>query len=70
MLKRILAIITVVITVFSLAACIKTKTLHCDYCNGEFEVPEKSNMEEDWTNYCESCNHELFGDDPLLGTGN
>ncbi len=44
----------------------KTKTLHCDHCGEEVTVNESSNMEEDWIVYCETCNEELFGDDPLL----
>ena len=45
----------------------KTKILHCDHCGTEIKVSESSNMEEDWIIYCETCNEELFGDDPLLG---
>ena len=53
--------------IFALAGCGETKTLHCDHCNKEVVVDEKSNMEEDWIVYCEECNEELFGDDPILG---
>ena len=52
-----------------LAACGKAKLLHCDHCGDEVRVSASSNMEEDWIIYCKTCNEELFGDDPILGTG-
>lgn len=67
-MKKFIGIIFVVVCVFLvMTGCGKTKTLHCDNCNKEVEVKEKSNMTEDWIIYCETCNEELFGDDPILG---
>ena len=49
--------------------CGEKKILHCDHCGGEIEVPADNQMEEDWIIYCESCNEELFGDDPVVNPG-
>lgn len=62
----ITALITALVLALLLCGC-KTKTLHCDNCNRELTVAESSNMEENWSVYCEECNEELFGDDPVLG---
>jgi len=32
----------------ALDGCAKTKTLHCDKCNEEIAVKEKSGMNEEW----------------------
>lgn len=66
-MKKISVILFVSLILLSLAACGKTKVLHCDHCNKEVFVKQNSNMDEDWIIYCEECNEELFGDDPLLG---
>lgn len=68
-MKKVLCLILAVSVLFALAGCVKTKTLHCDYCNKEVEVKENSNMDEEWIIYCEECNEELFGNDPVLGNG-
>ena len=60
-------VLTAVLTL--LTACGPAKVLHCDHCGNEVKVSQSSNMEEDWIIYCKTCNEELFGDDPLLGTG-
>jgi DNA replicative helicase MCM subunit Mcm2 (Cdc46/Mcm family) len=65
-MKKFALIILISLLALSLFACGKTKILHCDNCNKEVKVEQDSNMEEDWTIFCESCNEELFGDDPLL----
>ena len=66
-MKRICVLLLAVLILLSLSSCLKTKTLHCDHCNKEISVKESSNMEEDWTIYCEECNEKLFGADPILG---
>lgn len=66
-MKKVFCLFMVAFMIFALAGCGETKTLHCDHCNKEVVVDEKSNMEEDWIVYCEECNEELFGDDPILG---
>ena len=69
-MKRGIAFALVMILVLTLfGACGQAKILHCDHCGAEVKVRESSNMEEDWIIYCETCNAELFGDDPILGTG-
>jgi len=68
MLLRAIAICLVAVVMFTVTGC-KTKVLHCDNCNKEVKVAEKSEMEEEWTIFCKECNEKLFGDDPLLGTG-
>lgn len=65
-MKRIFAAMMAVLLVLALTAC-GVKVLHCDACGKEVKVKESSNMEEDWIIYCEQCNEELFGDDPILG---
>ena len=65
MIKKLLITFILVLQVMLIASC--TKTLHCDNCGKEVYVNKTSNMEEHWQIYCESCNEELFGDDPLLG---
>lgn len=69
MMKKLICILLVISIFTLLAGCKGTKTLHCDSCNAEVVVKEDSNMTEDWIIYCESCNEELFGDDPILGNG-
>ena len=69
MLKKIIAVALVVLMLFAVVGCGRTKILHCDHCNTEVEVKENSQMNEDWSIYCEKCNVELFGDDPVIGTG-
>lgn len=66
-MKKLFCLLVVTVMLFSLTGCFKTKTLHCDHCQKEVTVNEKSNMNEDWIIYCEECNEKLFGDDPLLG---
>ena len=65
-MKKLMLIFLLALAIL-ISSCGKTKILHCDYCGGEVEVSEKSNMTEDWIIYCEPCNNELFSDHPLLG---
>ncbi len=65
-MKKFTIILLAMAMLFLMTSC-ATKTLHCDNCNAEVKVAENSNMEEDWAIFCESCNEELFADDPLLG---
>ncbi len=59
MVKRFVCAALAVIMTFALASCGKTKILHCDNCNAEVTVSEKSNMTEEWTLYCASCEEQL-----------
>ena len=65
-MKKILCSIMVISCIFIMAGCSATKTLHCDNCNKEVKVKENSNMDESWAIFCDECNEELFGDNPLL----
>lgn len=67
MLKKILVAIIALSVLVCFAGCGAKKTLHCDNCQAEVQVDEDSNMTEEWILYCEPCNEELFGDDPILG---
>lgn len=69
MFKRVLTALLIAVMLFAVVGCGRSKVLHCDHCNAEVEVKEDSNMNEDWAIYCESCNEKLFGNDPVLGTG-
>ena len=66
-MKKILFFLAVIGMLLLATSCGGTKILHCDHCNKEVTVGEKSNMEESWIIYCEDCNEKLFGDDPILG---
>lgn len=67
MKKRVLALTAALVLL--LCGCGAAKILHCDGCGKELRVKASSNMEEDWILYCDACNEEFFGDDPLLGNG-
>lgn len=68
MTKRIIAILfALMILAVCLCGCGEKRELTCDNCGVKVQVDADSNMEEDWIIYCEECNEELFGDDPLLG---
>ena len=66
-MKKIIFAIALLLILLTVMLCGCTKTLHCDNCGVECVVSESSNMEENWSIYCEECNEELFGDDPVLG---
>ena len=65
-MRKLLVICLVLALMLSIAACIKTKELHCDHCGKVCEVAQSSNMEEDWIIYCKECEEELFGDNPVV----
>ena len=65
-MKKIVCILLVVSLIFVMVGCGATKELHCDKCGKVINVKESSNMEEDWIIYCEDCNAEIFGDDPII----
>ena len=68
-MKKRISLLLVLLLLLGLTACVEKKTVHCDHCGAAVEIDADSNMEEDWIIYCGPCNEELFGDDPLLGTG-
>ena len=69
-MKKLISLLLLLVAMGMLfVGCGEKKILHCDHCGGETEVPADNQMEEDWIIYCESCNEELFGDDPVLNPG-
>lgn len=62
MKKALYILMAAALITLTVVGCGKTKILHCDNCNAEVEVGAKSNMEEDWSIYCDTCNEQLFGD--------
>ena len=65
-MKQLMFLLLMMIFLLFSAACGEPKVLHCDNCDAEVTVDASSNMEDDWSIYCEACNEELFGDDPVL----
>ena len=66
-MKKLLIILTAV-CILSCTSCTEKRILHCDSCNTQIKVKASSDMDEDWYIYCKTCNRELFGDDPVLGS--
>ena len=66
-MKRTISLLLLALSLLLLAGC-ATKELTCDGCGRKVTVNADSNMNEDWIIYCEDCNEELFGDDPILGS--
>ncbi len=62
----ILAVLLMLCSLCLLVGCNEPKILHCDHCGVEVDVGSSSNMEEDWLIYCETCNEELFADNPVF----
>lgn len=64
-MKKITAMLLAAAMLTAFTGCAK-KILHCDNCNKEIKVSEKSNVEEDWILFCSDCEKELFGEDGLV----
>lgn len=65
-MKKVVFVFALMICLLTMVGCTATKTLHCDNCDKEVKVKKDSNMEESWVVYCDECNEDLFGDNPLL----
>lgn len=62
--------LTALVLIFGVClGCGKTRIVHCDHCGKELTVSESSNVTEEWVLYCEDCQKELFGDDPIVKPG-
>ena len=61
-MKKLLCFLGAASILFALVGCGSKKILHCDNCNKEVAVNADSNMEEDWSIFCEECNKALFGE--------
>lgn len=70
MAKRILALLLPAAMFLTLAACGQTRIVHCDHCGNEIQLEAGSNIEEDWIVFCQTCDEELFGDNPVISPGN
>lgn len=68
-MKRLFAMLLALVMLLTLAACGKTKTLHCDHCGKEISIDADSNMTDDWIIYCAECEEEVFGDNPVVSPG-
>lgn len=70
MAKRILSLLILTAMLLTLAACEKTRIVHCDRCGAEIVLKaDDSNVDEDWILLCGDCEEELYGDDPLISPG-
>ena len=65
-MKKVMVVILVLVLLLTVAACGKTKELHCDRCGKVCEVEEKSNMTEEWIIFCNECEEEAFKDNPVV----
>lgn len=68
-MKKLLCILLVVSFIFIMVGCGEAKTLHCDKCGKEITVDSSSNMDDDWIIYCNECEEEIFGDNPVVSEG-
>ena len=66
MFKKTMVFVLTLLLLLSICSCGEKKILHCDNCNVEVEVGASSDMTEEWIIYCEECNEELFGDNPVF----
>ena len=57
MLKRIIALLLIVLMVLTFCACGDKVPLHCDRCGKEVKGDKK--MTEDWIIFCADCQEEL-----------
>ena len=59
-MKKILLIISALLLILSFAGCTAaTKTINCDNCGKEIEIAADSNVNDDWSIFCEECEEEL-----------
>ena len=64
MKKKIICLLVVVL-LLSLVGCGK-RTVTCDNCGKDIQVPASSNVSDEWILYCGTCEVELFGEDGLI----
>lgn len=61
-MKKIFALtLSIVVIALFLYGCAATETkiVHCDNCGKEIKVSASSNVDDDWTLYCDECNEKL-----------
>lgn len=68
-MKRCIAMLLALTVLLTLAACGKTKTVHCDRCGKDISIEASSNMTDEWIIYCSECEEEVFGDNPVVSPG-
>ena len=54
-MKKLLIALLIALCLLSLAACGKSRIVHCDGCGKEIKVSANSNMTEDWIILCSEC---------------
>lgn len=65
MKKKMLCLLLVLVWILTLAAC-SSKTVTCDGCGTEIQLPADSNITDEWIVYCKTCELELFGEDGVV----
>ena len=69
MRKLIAALLGTIVVLLALTACGETKIVHCDHCGAEILLDADDKITEDWILFCEACEEELFGDNPVVDPG-
>ncbi|MBQ3504936.1 MAG: hypothetical protein IJA75_09575 [Oscillospiraceae bacterium] len=49
-----------------LPGCGETRTVTCDHCGAQIELPADSKIEDDWIVFCKACEEDLFADNPVV----
>lgn len=57
--KKSLVLFMTAMLAITLAGCGESKVVHCDHCGAEIKLSGSSNVDEDWTVYCDDCEKEL-----------
>ena len=56
---RLIAALLLVLALLLCGCGAKTKTVHCDRCGKEVELPADSKIDEDWIFFCPDCAEEI-----------
>lgn len=59
-------LIIVLAALLLLTGCGETKTVTCDGCGKQQELPSDSKIDDSWIVYCEECENTLFGGDGVV----
>ena len=49
-----------------LPGCGETRTVTCDHCGAQIQLPADSKIEEDWIVFCKTCELEAFGESGVV----
>lgn len=61
--------ILLAILLLLLSGCGETRTVTCDHCGDTIQLPQNSNIEDDWIVFCNTCEENLFGENPVVDPG-